>query len=1186
MNRKKTKLLSVLLAAVLTFQSAGIAVQAESDTTQLDNVQIEDITSIDMLNIEDISAGDAEEAIPETSNEEVLSTGTLDGEDLVDISVAEPLFPGLPESYELSAEQMEQKQILSEHTGTLAPYQSEDNTRFYAKGELVYLTDSEEDAQMVAEAFGGTLDRYNLGVAVIRLSEDRTVSQAVLCAASEDYNLPAVWPNYYKQLFTTYSDPALSEANDYQWQHAFVGDTYAWEAGYKGQGVKVGVIDSGVLNAHEDFDNRLVQHLTMSKDSSKDSTIDVNGHGTHVSGIVAASLNNSKGGAGIAPEASLYVYGVGTADGTILADAEHAAIRRAIKDGVDVINMSLGSGFYDGNENIAIQEAYKAGIAIFAAAGNESTNGKSYPASYDNVCSIAALQQDGKKSTYTNYNDSVDLAFPGTNIYSTYVETDDMGNVILDSTRTDIYCYMSGTSMACPVAAGVAAVILSGASDVPELAGKTGTAKVDALYDIMADNAKKCPSAGTGAGTTWLPSVFNLKAESASAIPALPKFSVANKSTITAASTKLEITSDTTLGVKIYYSLNGKSPALKDGKVTNGTLYSAPITVGGAKKVTVKAIAVNILTGKASKVATAAYTFTPNPSGVEISGNEVHKLAPGSSLALKASVTPSYAVSNKVKWSVAPEGKGVAISTSGKVSVAKDAAAGNFTVTATAVDKKGNPYSAKATYSIEVITPAASVKSIKLADKTASVAKGSTLNLAEGIVVTYADGNPRTDKDVAWSSSNKKIAIVDQDGKVTGIAPGKVTIKATANDGTGKSAACTVTVLQQATGLTLSGSSKLVAGKSVTLKASLQPANVSSKTLEWSVTGTGVTVKNGKVSASKTASGTYTVTAKTTDGSEKSASIDISIIKDPIKKITMPKTMTLFTTAGNFGAPTFKALNPTIDGGDNTAVTYTSSAPEVATVNSKGIVQAVASGKTKITCMATDGSNKKAVCTVTVTVPMSGLTIVPAEDNDGIVSVGSTLKLKAQVGNTFGTPQNAKVKWSVPELYKDIISVSSSGAVKAKSIGKNASKNTAGVYAYVTAEAADGSGAIAVYQIAVIRRIVDFAFIKTNGYLVPMALLDNDSLYNVPFTTTISGPKGRNIGYQSATLKLKNGFKLNCFFLTTDTKTTTKTSAQEDTFTDRDGIKVTVKLKLQTGNKSGSQSVVVIKTEDDQLYGR
>ncbi len=1173
MNRKKTKFLSVLLAALLTFQSAGITVQAENDITQFDNVQIEDIKTLDTLNIIDISTGDSAEITPGSDGEEVLSEGTVDGEDTIDSSVEGPLFPGLPESYKLSAKQIEHKHLLSEHSSTLSPYQEEDNTEFYAKGELIYLTDSEEDAQLVAEAFGGILDSYDLGVAAIRLPEDRTVSQAVLCAASDDYNLPAVWPNYYKQLFSTYSDPALSEANDYQWQHAFVGDTYAWEAGYKGQGVKVGVIDSGVLNAHEEFDGRLVQHLSTLNDTAEPSTIDVNGHGTHVSGIIAANLNNGKGGSGIAPDASLYVYGVGDANGTIDSKAEVRAIAASIKDGLDVINLSLGSGRYDGSEAIMLQEAYKSGIAIFAAAGNEATNGKSYPASYDNVCSIAALQQDGKKATYTNYNDSVDLAFPGTGIYSTYNE------------GSDSYTYMDGTSMACPVAAGVAAVILSGASQIPELAGKTGTARVDALYDVMADNAKKCPSAGTGAGTTWLPSVFNLKAESVAAVPALPTFNMGNKATITSNYLVLNITSDTTLGVDIYYSTNGKSPALKDGKVTNGTLYTGPITVGGAKKVTVKAIAVNILTGKASKVATGTYTFTPNPSGVEIISNEVHKLAPGSSLALKASGTPSYAVSTKVKWSVAPEGKGVTVSSSGKVSVAKTATAGSFTITATAVDKKGNVFNddsgkpIASTYDIEVITPEASVKSIALAEKKVSVAKGDSKNLAEGIVVTYGDGKPGSASDVAWSSSNKKIATVDKNGVVTGKAPGKVTIKATANDGTGKSASCTVTVLQLATKLKISGSSKLVAGKSITLKASLSPTNVSSKTLEWSVTGTGVTVKNGKVSASKTASGSYTVTAKTTDGSNLSDSIEISIISDAIKKITLPKTMNLFTTDGYFNAPTSKALSPTIEGGDSTAITYTSSAPSVATVDSKGIVHAVASGKTKITCMATDGSNKKAVCTVTVTVPMSSLTIVPAEDNDGIVSVGSTLKLKAQIGNNFGTPQNAKVKWSVPELYKDIISVSASGAVKAKSIGKNVNDSTAGVYAYVMAEAADGSGAVSIYQIAVIRKIVAFAFIKESGYLVPLAMLDNGDFFNVPYNTTISAPKGKNVGFQPTELG-----GLSCFFLIPEQATTTKVGSQSKTFTTKDGIKVSVKVKLQTGNKSGSQSIIIIRTADDRLF--
>ena len=100
-----------------------------------------------------------------------------------------------------------------------------------------------------------------------------------------------------------------------------------------------------------------------------------------------------------------------------------------------------------------------------------------------------------------------------------------------------------------------------------------------------------------------------------------------------------------------------------------------------------------------------------------------------------------------------------------------------------------------------------------------------------------------------------------------------------------------------------------------------------------------------------------------------------------------------------------------------------------------------------------------------------------------------------------------------------------------------------------------------------------------SGYLVPAAMLDNGHFFNVPYNTTVSGPKGRNIGYQATDLG-----GLSCFILTTDEATTNKTSAQQKSFTVRDGIKVTVKVKLQTGNKSGSQSIILIKTADDALF--
>ncbi|MCM1112098.1 MAG: S8 family serine peptidase [Muribaculum sp.] len=1215
MNRKKTKLLSILLAGVLAFQSAGISATAASDSAA-DLIQISG-GDLSEMNLADLTGGlPSDDVSEETALEHVDGAdadvdaqaedsvvgvgdaadavedadGTTDGEELgttegntppsTEISVElSSLFPGLPESYTLSKEQLSNKELLAQHTDDIAPFMAEDNTRFYAKSQIIYMAESEEDAQTAAEAFGGTLGGYDMGIALIVLPENRTVAQAVLAASSDSINLPAVWPNYYKELYADYTDPALSDKQvGYQWQHEAVGSRYAWDAGYKGQGVKVGVIDTGIRNSHEEFSGRIASHLAMQDTTAVASTTDTAGHGTHVSGIVAANLNG-KGGAGIAPEASLYVYDVLNTDGSIDSYATARAIRHAIDSRLDIINMSYGSPMFDGTENLTIQEAYTAGIALFAAAGNDATNSKSYPASYSNVCSIASLQQDGKKSSFTNFNEAVDLAFPGSDIYSTVYDGD------------SAYGYKDGTSMACPVAAGVAAVILSGADQVSELKGKTGKARVDALYKVMRSKAKKSPSAGTGAGTTYLPSVFNLTVDNAAAVPATPKFSLNSKQAIADTFATLNITSDTKTGVSIYYTTDGKKPALKNGAVTTGELYTGAITIGGAKKVTVKAIAVNLATGKSSKLASATYTFAPNPIGVELTAKgNVTKLAPGGSLTLKAQVLPSYAVSNKVVWSVSPADKGVTVK-NGKVSVAKDATPGSYSVRATAVDKKGNAYAAAAPgiYDFTVISSEARVKSIKLKSKTASLyAKGASMNLADGITVTYADGSAGTADDVVWSSSDPSIVYVVPSkttqepvaGMITGRKAGTATITATANDGTGKSASCKVTVKQTATGLKLEGASKLAAGKSMTLKATISPSNVSSKTLEWTVSGgSGVTVKNGKVSAAKNASGTCTVTATTTDAPEgaqnQSASIQITIVNDPIKSITVQKTLNLFTTAGNSNAPTSALLSATVNGGDPSAVTYTSSAPGIASVDpTTGLVRAKSSGKAKITCAATDGSGKKSVCNVTVSVPMSRLTIVPAVENDGYVSVGSSLKLTTKAGTSFGNPQNTKVKWIVPDGLEDCYSVSSAGVIKPKaSITNRLGASESGGKVKVIAQAMDGSGVSAEYTFVILRKIKTYEIKWMNSIgFVPTVTYDNGMVDNtIPYTATISAPKNKHIAFSKG--------NYNEFFLYIDEVTTNKSKNSLFWFAS-DGVKVSVKLKLQTGNKTASKTYIVIHTKD------
>lgn len=1198
MKLKKTKLLSLIMAAALVFESAGMNVVAANDTTNNDAtpvVSIEEVvedggfgTTDGDVSEGDVTAGDVSEGD--------VTTGDVTAGDVTDGDVSEgdveALFPGLPDGYVLSVEQIAAKENLATYTSADSDFAMQAAQNAYVEGELLYLTDSAEEAQMIADAFGGELESCELGVAIIRLPENRTVAQAVAAAANPNCNLPAVWPNHYRVLYV--NDPALSDEYEgtskesgYQWQHKFVGSATAWAAGYTGKGVKVGVIDSGILNSHVEFSGRLVKHMSIVSGSS--STSDANGHGTHVSGIIAANVNNKKGGAGIAPDASLYVYGVTDANGSVAVGATIRAINQAVKDGVAVVNMSIGGPFYNGLEEQAMTNACENGVALFAAAGNETSNGYAYPASYKNVCSIASLDRNGKKSGYTNYNSLVDLAFPGTEIYSTL--------------NTGSYGYMSGTSMACPVATGVAAVILSGANDIPELKDKTGKAKVDALYNVMGKFAKKSSSAGTGKGTTYLPDVWGLTVDEMDQVPETPVFDLKNKSVVSSKYFDLKITSGTTKGVTIYYNKYGGTPKFsKDGKVSNytGTITSgSTIEIGGRAKQTVKAIAVNHITGKASKVATATYTFKPNPTSVSITcANNTNKVVPGSKISLSASVSPSYAVSRKVAWSVEnASGASVADITvkNGKVTVSKTAKAGIYYVVATAVDSKNNPYvdannkKIQSKYQLEVLSSAKKVKKIEFAKdkKKVDATVGVPLSLLNDVTVTYEDGTTATGAaaNLVWSTSRSYYARVDSNGNVRARNPGKATIKATVNDGSNKSASCTVTVVQLAEELYVSSNLNVLAkGKSGQMYASIYPIDTSNKSVVWSVAPVGsaggkVTIAaNGKISADNAASGTWRVTCKTADGSNLTKTYDIEVVNEAVKSITVPTKKIDLQVGVKAGAKSTEKINATINGGDVRAVQYYSSNSRVASVNYKtGEITARGSGKATITACAYDGGFKKATVTVNVTVPMSSVEIVPDDENSvetengtaGIVYVGSSIKLSTVAGSAYGVAQNQNVIWSVAESDKDKVSISDKGVLKAKSVGNT---TNVGVPVTVYAEAADGSGASDTYTVLVCRKLKAAKVVQGSGCLEVIQQYEGSSswYYCPAISVKVSGPGGYKIGVRNLD---------SAFVLMADKDTTKKTS----NFYTSDAITVTAKVRPLGSNKNITAKVYVLRSGDNYI---
>ena len=178
-------------------------------------------------------------------------------------------------------------------------------------------------------------------------------------------------------IMDSFNDPMLKPNNSmYQWHHNLIGSRYACQAGYRGQGIKVCVIDSGAVS-HQD--------LVIAGGYSTNGTgswTDGHGHGTNVAGIIAAR-GNEDGGRGVAPEASLYVIAASTSKGDFPVNSIYNAIMYAVDTWhVDIINMSLGGPQYNGAEASAVLYAYNKGVAEFVAAGNESTTAAAYPACY------------------------------------------------------------------------------------------------------------------------------------------------------------------------------------------------------------------------------------------------------------------------------------------------------------------------------------------------------------------------------------------------------------------------------------------------------------------------------------------------------------------------------------------------------------------------------------------------------------------------------------------------------------------------------------------------------------------------------------------------------------------------------------------------------------------------------------
>jgi thermitase len=230
-----------------------------------------------------------------------------------------------------------------------------------------------------------------------------------------------------------------------QWGLQKIQADWAWNTTLASHNVLVAVVDTGVDYHHPDLVGNYVA-LGYDWVNGDADPMDDTGHGTHCAGIIAATINNSVGIAGLA-QVRIMAEKVLDSQGEGYSDWIADGIIHAADQGANIISMSFGD--YENSRVIyeAIKYAHNAGVLLVAAAGNYNSDLEFYPASYDEVVAVTATDANDTKASFSDFGNWVELAAPGVDVFSTYLNND--------------YEKLSGTSMACPHVSGLAALVMS-----------------------------------------------------------------------------------------------------------------------------------------------------------------------------------------------------------------------------------------------------------------------------------------------------------------------------------------------------------------------------------------------------------------------------------------------------------------------------------------------------------------------------------------------------------------------------------------------------------------------------------------------------------------------------------------------------------------------------------------------------
>lgn len=255
---------------------------------------------------------------------------------------------------------------------------------------------------------------------------------------NEDFKLEDINQNNN----ATINDPGYK----YEWYIPYTQADKAWSLINQKKEIKVAVLDTGVDYTHPDLENRIDLEDGYNFVDNNYDTMDDNGHGTHISGIISAQANNGIGLVGITGNLDLKILPVKVLDESGYGDTINIVkgIIYAVNNGADIINLSLGVQAKSELIAKAIDYAKSKGVFVVAAAGNDNENSDNFSPAGDGAFTVAAMNYNYRKAYFSDYGNSIKVAAPGVQILSTVPGG---------------YEAWDGTSMAAPIVSGIAAMI-------------------------------------------------------------------------------------------------------------------------------------------------------------------------------------------------------------------------------------------------------------------------------------------------------------------------------------------------------------------------------------------------------------------------------------------------------------------------------------------------------------------------------------------------------------------------------------------------------------------------------------------------------------------------------------------------------------------------------------------------------